>query len=317
MARMRSSTGTRLRSRKTHAETGRLVSYSNCDAAIGVTVPVDDGNPGSGLRARAALDDVRSRVLRSATDHVESIGLSLGITPAVIDKITVEAGISAKQFSKAWASPEAFLTDLFCELANQAQIDRADTQTLLTTWQYLSMRADDLRSAEGRRRVLIDVIRTAAEYNFDVVTASTKWRTYAALSTTILSWPEGEARTRVLDALRASELSFVETMESFYRNVLPTLGFRLKAAFNNDYQPFVVAAASVIEGLGIVRATVPALVEAHFDLPVEAGSETWSVAALAFMGVIDAFFEPDPAFVADEAISRLSTGVDLSPQAHY
>jgi hypothetical protein len=177
------------------------------------------------------------------------------------------------------------------------------------------MRVDELRSGEGRRRVLIDIIRTAAQYNFDVVTASNKWRTYAALSTTIMSWPEGEERTRVLDALRASELAFVETMESFYRNVLPTIGYRLKSEFHNDYQAFVVAAASVIEGLGIVRATVPALVEAHFDIPAQGETETWSVASLAFIGVLDAFFELDPEFVPEEAIARVSGGVDVTPQS--
>lgn len=269
----------------------------------------------SSPRIQPGLDDVRTRVLSSATQHVESVGLSLGINAALIEKLSAEAGVSTRQFSRIWSSPEEFLTDLFCELANQAQIDRADTETLLTTWQYLSMRVDDLRSIEGRRRVLIDIIRTAAEYNFDVVTASSKWRTYAALSTTIMSWPEGEARTRVLDALRASELSFVETMESFYRNVLPTIGYRLKPVFHNDYQAFVVAAASVIEGLGIVRATVPALVEAHFELPAENTTETWSVASLAFMGVLDAFFELDPAFIPDEAIARLNGGVDVTPQS--
>jgi len=252
-------------------------------------------------------------MLSSATRHVETVGLSLGIDAVLVERLLADAGVTAKQFAKVWPTTDAFLTDLFCELANQAQVDRADTQTLLTTWQYLSMRADDLRSPEGRRSVLIDVIRTAAEYNFDVVTASSKWRTYAALSTTIMSWPEGEARARVIEALRASELAFVETMESFYRNVLPTLGFRLKPVFNNDYQPFVVASASVIEGLGIVRATVPSLVEAHFDFPGEHGAEAWSVAALAFMSVIDAFFEADPSFVAEEAISRLSVGVDVTP----
>jgi hypothetical protein len=258
---------------------------------------------------------VRTRVLHSATLHVESVGLSLGIDPALIERLSADAGVSAKQFAKTWPSTGAFLTDLFCELANQAQIDRADTETLLTTWQYLSVRVDDLRSVEGRRSVLIDIIRTAAEYNFDVVTASAKWRTYAALSTTIMSWPEGEERTRVLDALRASELAFVETMESFYRNVLPTIGYRLKSEFHNDYQAFVVAAASVIEGLGIVRATVPALVEAHFDIPAQGETETWSVASLAFIGVLDAFFELDPEFVPEEAIARVSGGVDVTPQS--
>ncbi|MFT4231170.1 MAG: hypothetical protein QM606_00120 [Leucobacter sp.] len=272
---------------------------------------------GGGPRVQSALDDVRYKVLRSAVRHVESVGLSIGVDSAFVERISADAGVSAKQFSGAWPSTKAFLTELFCELANQAQIDRADTETLLTTWQYLGMRVDDLRSEAGRRSILIDVIRTAAEYNFEAVTGSSKWRTYAALSTTITAWPEDESRTRVLDALRASELSFIETMESFYRNILPTVGYRLKPEFKNDYQPFVVAAAAVIEGLGIVRSTVPSIVEAHFELPARDGvdTETWSVASLAFMGVVDAFIELDPAFVPDEAIRRLSSGVDVTPQS--
>lgn len=278
-------------------------------------MPEDSWNRASGVRDQTGIDAVRNRVLHSAILHVESSGLTLGIDPVALERLCSDAGVSMKQFGKTWVSTDAFLGDLFCELANQAQIDRADTETLLTTWQYLSMRADDLRSVEGRRSVLIDIIRTAAEYNFDVVTASAKWRTYAALSTTILSWPESAGRTRVLDALRASELAFVETMESFYRNVLPTIGYRLKPVFHNDYQAFVVAAASVIEGLGIVRATVPALVEAHFDIPAEPEPETWSVASLAFIGVLDAFFELDPDFVPEHAIARVSGGVDVTPQS--
>ncbi|SDQ36063.1 hypothetical protein SAMN04488565_2431 [Leucobacter chromiiresistens] len=294
------------------------------DVEIGGKVQGDGWNRGNSVRSRPALDDARMKVLLTAVQHVETVGISLGVSQDLIDRICLEAGVSAKQFGQVWPSANAFMADLFCELANQAQIDRADTETLLTTWQYLSMRTEDLRTPAGRRSVLIDIIRTAAEYNFEVVTASSKWRTYAALSTTIMAWPDEADRSRMLDALQASELSFVETMESFYRNVLPTVGYRLKPMFHNDYQPFVVAAASVIEGLGIVRATVPALVGAHFSAPgavlegegrEAAPDETWSVSALAFMGVVDAFIEPDPEFVAAEAISRLSSGVDVTPQS--
>ena len=278
-------------------------------------VPGDNRSLGNSLRVPSGLEGTREKLLRSATHYVDTIGLSLRMNDALIQHLSAEAGVTAKEFSKVWSSTEEFLADLFTELANQARIDRADTQTLLTTWQYLSMRSADLRSAAGRRCLLIDIIRTGAEYNFHVVTASNKWRTYAALSTTILSWPESEARTRVLDALRASQLAFVETMESFYRNVLPTLGYRLKPMFNNDYQPFVVAGASVIEGLGIVRSTVPSLVGAHFrDSDTAEDAEPWSVASLAFMGVLDAFFEPDPEFEPEEAIARVNGGVDVSPQ---
>lgn len=261
------------------------------------------------------LDDVRTRVLNHAVQYVDSVGLSLGDSASIMQQLVADLGISNRQVSQLWPTTDDFFADLFDELANQARIDRADSDTLLNTWQYLSMRTGDLSSLEGRRSVLVDIIRTAAEYNFDVVTGSNKWRTYAALSTTIMSWPDAESRTRVLDALRASELAFIETMESFYRNVLPTIGYRLKPQFNHDFQPFVVAAASVIEGLGIVRSTVPAIVEAHFDLPVDDATEAWSVASLAFMGVIDAFIEPDPEFDLTKAVSRLSTGIDVTPQS--
>lgn len=267
------------------------------------------------MRNQKDRDDVRTSVISHAIQYVEAVGLSLRDNASVMEQLAADVGITSRQFTQIWPTSEDFLTDLFTELANQARIDRADSNTLLNTWQFLSMRVDDLNSLEGRRSVLIDIIRTAAEYNFDVVTGSNKWRTYAALSTTIMSWPEVDSRTRLLDALRASELAFIETMESFYRNVLPTIGYRLKPEFNNDFQPFVVAAASVIEGLGIVRSTVPAIVETHFDLPVDGGTEPWSVASLAFMGVVDAFIEPDPEFNLHEAVSRLSTGVDVTPQS--
>ncbi|MEO6826170.1 MAG: hypothetical protein ABI255_11390 [Microbacteriaceae bacterium] len=267
-------------------------------------------------RARSAVEESREKMLQQATYHIESVGASMGMPDDVLRGVIDNAGVTKAEFFQIWPTTEAFLAELFCELANQAQVDRADTGTLLSTWRYLSMRIDDLRSAEGRRRVLEDVIRTAADYNFEAVTSSNKWRTYAALSATIMSWSDEDARERILEALRASEFAFVDTMETFYRNVLPTIGYRLKPAFGDDYQPFVVAAASVIEGLGIVRSTVPSLVEAHFDLGGDSagGGGSWSAASLAFIGVVDAFIEPDPEFTPEVAIARLSTGMDVTAQ---
>lgn len=269
----------------------------------------------NGQRSQSADDETRVHFLESAINHVEHEGLSLGLGDHALQSIADRAEVPLERFQQLWVSPDEFLSDLCFELARQAEIDRADTQTLITTWQYISTRADELHTMFGRRNVLIDVIRTAAEYNFNVVTASPKWRTYAALSVSILSWPDGERRNRVLGALRSSELAFVETMENFYHNVLPTLGYRLRPAFGGDLQPFVVASAAVVEGLGIVRPTVPHLVETHFELPSEHGAESWSVAALAFMSVIDAFFEPDPGFNAHTAIERLSGGMDVTPNS--
>lgn len=253
--------------------------------------------------------------MASVLQHIDETGLTLGVDEAVLDGLLEGTGVKRADFDRAWGTRQEFLDEVFLAMAEKAREDRADTQTLLTTWQYLSSRADDLLSPEGRRQVLVDVIRTAAEYNFGAVTATGAWRTYAGLSATILSFAATESRQRTVDALRASEMSFVETMEMFYRNVLPTVGYRLKPHFGGDWQPFVVAAASVIEGLGLIRASVPALVERPLDIPTGTRVEPWSLASLAFMGIVDAFIEPDPDYEPHEAISRLSGGVDVTPSS--
>lgn len=266
------------------------------------------------MRAQADQTPIRDRVMNSALKYVDTVGLSLGITAEFVQHLSADAGVSARQFAQVWPSTDHFLADLCCEVADQARIDRADTQTLVTTWQYLSTRSGELHTPEGRRRVLRDVIRTAAEYNFEVVTASNKWRTYAAISTTIMSWPDGTSRNRITESLRASQMSFIETMESFYRNVLPTIGYRLQPVLDNDYQAFVVATAAVIEGLGVVRSTVPALVESHFTQEQDGTDDDWSLAALSFLGMVDTFIEPDPQFVPSIAIGRLNGGYDVTPE---
>ena len=275
---------------------------------------------GKGFWASGAVDPdrqsaTRQAILAAAMSHIETTGLTVGIDDAVLDALLLEAGATRSELDDIWPTYHQMLDDVFLTVAEKARDDRADTETLLSTWQYLSSRTDDLLSPNGRRQVLVDVIRTAAEYNFGAVTATGAWRTYAGLSATILSFPEAESRQRTLDALRASEMSFVETMEMFYRNVLPTVGYRLKPHFGGDWQPFVVAAASVIEGLGLIRASVPSLVERPLEIPFNDVVEPWSLASLAFMGGVDAFVEPDPDYEPHEAIARLSGGVDVTPSS--
>jgi AcrR family transcriptional regulator len=257
----------------------------------------------------------RQQILSAALAHIDETGLTLGIDDVVIESLLAEAGVKESELDKVWPTRQELLDDVFFAMAEKAREDRTDTQTLLSTWQYLSSRADDLLSAGGRRQVLVDVIRTSAEYNFGAVTATGAWRSYAGLSATILSFPDSPGRQRTLDALGASEMSFVETMEMFYRNVLPTVGYRLKPHFGGDWQPFVVAAASVIEGLGLIRASVPSLVERPLEIAGDGPVEAWSLASLAFMGIVDAFIEPDPDYEPYEAIARLSGGVDVTPSS--
>jgi AcrR family transcriptional regulator len=279
----------------------------------GEAMPAGEAQGFSLTRANGPHSEERARILSIATRHVGASGLDVGFEQSALEEIVREAQVSTRVATKIWPQHDDFLYDLFTEIAQQTRRDLTDTETLVATWDFLSSRRNDLRTPEGRRSIMLDVVRTAAEQNLEEVTMSTAWRSYASLALTIRSRPESRGRTAVLEALRNSELAFIDTMEMFYRNIMATVGYRLKEEFQNDYHPFVIATAAVVEGLGISRTTVPEVVDSHLSRGGEGERNSWSLVSLAFVGVIEAFIEFDPDYEPEEAISRLSGGVDVTP----
>jgi AcrR family transcriptional regulator len=276
-------------------------------------MPAGDAQAFSLARASGPHSEERTRILSIATRRVGASGLDVGFEQSTLDEIVREAQVASRVATRIWPSHDDFVYDLFTEIAQQTRRDLTDTETLVATWGFLSSRLNDLRTPEGRRSIMLDVVRTAAEQNLEEVTTSAAWRSYASLALTILSRPESPGRSAVLEALRNSELAFIDTMEMFYRNIMATVGYRLKEEFHNDYHPFVVATAAVVEGLGISRTTVPGIVDSHFSRAGESEGNSWSLVSLAFVSVIEAFVEFDPDYEPEEAISRLSGGVDVTP----
>jgi AcrR family transcriptional regulator len=267
----------------------------------------------SASRVRVPKDEVRAKLLDTALALVQTNGLTVGFEHLLMDDLIKEAGVPRSSVYRIWESKEAFFEELLSEVANQVQPGRADEESLIATWEYLGFRADELRTPEGRRRILVDVTGLAAEQNFESVTSSVQWRTYVALSSTALSYPDPRVRDRIVEALRNSELAFLDTMEVFYRNIVPAVGYRLRPDLKDDYRPFVVAAAAIIEGLGIARTTIPDLVEAHYTIDNEGREAEVSLAAISYHAIINAFLVPDPDYDAEAAIARLSGGIDEMP----
>ena len=264
-------------------------------------------------RARVPKDEVRTKLLDTALSLVQANGLTVGFEHLLMDDLIKEAGVPRSSVYRIWESKEAFFEELLSEVANQVSPGRADEESLVATWEYLGFRADELRTPEGRRRILVDVTGLAAEQNFESVTSSVQWRTYVALSSTALSYPDSRVRERIIEALRNSELAFLDQMEVFYRNIVPAVGYRLRPDLNDDYRPLVVAAAAIIEGLGIARTTIPDLVEGRYNVDNEGRPAQISLAAISYHAIIMAFIVPDPNYDAEAAIARLSSGIDEMP----
>lgn len=265
------------------------------------------------LPDRSSDPDV-SRLLDIGIAQVNSNGLIFAFDRISMDTMLADARVSREKMDTLWGSERGLLEHILVELAGQEHSDRNDEGTLLSSWQFLSGRLDELRTPEGRRKILLDLAQNALEYNFESVTTSSKWQTYAALSVTLPTWPAGVGRDRIVAALRSNELAFIETMETFYRNVFSTFGFRLMPHFHDNYAPFILAVSALVEGLGIVRTSVPDLVNSRLEIPMSHESEAWALYSYAFVGIFDKFFEPDPEFDAEEAIERLGFGMDVTPQ---
>ena len=250
-------------------------------------------------RTRVPKDEVRTKLLDTALDLVQANGLTVGFEHMLMDDLIKEAGVPRSSVYRIWESKEAFFEELLSEVANQVSPGRADEESLVATWEYLGFRADELRTPEGRRRILVDVTGLAAEQNFESVTSSVQWRTYVALSSTALSYPDPRVRERIIEALRNSELAFLDQMEVFYRNIVPAVGYRLRPDLHDDWRPLVVAAAAIIE--------------ARYEVDNEGRPAEVSLAAISYHAIINAFLVPDPAYDAEAAIARLSSGIDEIP----
>ncbi len=108
---------------------------------------------------------------------------------------------------------------------------------------------------------------------------------------------------------------FIDEMAEFYGHVMARLGLRFKHA---AYTPrhLAVAGAGLVSGIALRRVLAQAgthppeadapplldwslydLVEGRLPGPgVGQDVHDWSVAGLAFLGIVDAFTEPDPDF---------------------
>ena len=138
-----------------------------------------------------------------------------------------------------------------------------------------------------------------------------------ALVATLGSTRTGESRKRIAAALEDSQRRSREAMVSVLSQLVEVIGLRLRdPAYTLDHVALasgllvqslalrnvqVQAAIGAPEGPGMASAADTALVDNVLNAPVpgpglDGGPADWSLAALSYLGVIDAFTELDPDF---------------------
>jgi AcrR family transcriptional regulator len=265
-------------------------------------------------RRRIPAAEVRGKMLAAARELVYATGVTVSLEDLSLEDVIRRAGVPRSSVYRIWPYKGDFIDDLLCHMAaSLAGAAAFDPQTPDLVRKVITDHLDLLATAEGRRALMLETIRQGLAQNFSALVDSREWHIYIALVATAGPARDDQARDRIKQALGASEEAFLGRAGEFYRQMGQVFGLRLRyPAFGYDH--LASAAASLVEGLALRHILARALVGApdsgqpprsalslgdiiSTSRPgpgIDGTPADWSLAATAFLGILDALTEPDP-----------------------
>ena len=270
---------------------------------------------------RVPAEEVRQRMLDAGRELALEAGAALTIEHLRLEEVIQRARVPRSSVYRMWSYREEYIDDLLCYLAGMGSWFNSqpvlDTGSFDDVPQILAENARLLGSAEGRRALLCEVTRVTVTRNYATLTESMPWRLHMALVATLGSTRSGEARKRIAAALEDSQRRSREWLVAVLGQLVGVLGLRLRdPAHTLDHVALaggllvqsialrnvqVQAAADAPEGPGMASAVDTAIVNGLLNDPIPGPGlhgepAEWSLAAFAYLGVVDAFMELDPDF---------------------
>ncbi|WP_129339166.1 TetR/AcrR family transcriptional regulator [Cellulomonas endophytica] len=263
----------------------------------------EPGTDGSGTLRRRVLDAALRLVERAG-------GLAVRAEALPFDAVLREAGVSRTSAYREWPGRDAFHADVLHELAGPAWQGSGgfDQGTVRLLRGAVAARLPELRTAEGRARVVREVVRLGARHSYEHLRDSVQWRTSVALTATVLGLPDPVQRDRVRAALDASEQASLELMTRVYADLFLVLGLRLRPGVPSA-ATVALAGAALVEGFAWRGVLAPEGDDAMLVVPGPDGPEEWHPVALAFLGLVEGLVEPDPDHDAETALRLYLTSL--------
>jgi len=264
---------------------------------------------------RVPAEEVRRRMLEAGRDLAIVSGAALTIEHLRVEEVIQRARVPRSSAYRIWAYREEYIDDLLCYLAGVGNWfnDRPvfDPETFTVLKQVVEDNRELISQPGGRRAVLCEVVRLTVAQNYSALTDSSLWRLHMALSATLGSTRSGDARQKIAAALEEAQRVSRESLVAVFGFLAGELGLRMRdpAATSEHMQ---LAGGLLVQSVALrnvqVRAAagaddcgeaakVDALLNAPLPGPGLNGQPAeWTLAAFAYMGVVDAFVELDPDF---------------------
>ncbi len=262
---------------------------------------------------RVAADEVRKRMLDAGRELALESGAALTIEHMRLEEVIQRARVPRSSVYRMWPYKDDYIDDLLCYLAGPGSwfSDRPahDPETADLVKRVLAGNEHLLATPEGRRALLREVVRVSVALNYELLSESVHWRLHTALIATLGSTRSGEARRKIAAALEEAQSVSRDAMVELFGFLASALGFRLRDP-GRTAEHMQLAGGLLVQGMALrnvqVRTAmgdteevvhVDALLNAPLPGPGLNGEPAeWTLAAFAYLGVLEAFVELDPDF---------------------
>jgi AcrR family transcriptional regulator len=242
--------------------------------------------------------ELRQRVLDEGAALLADAGVTVSLYHLNMEELIRRVGVPRSSAFAAFGGKEELIIELMVQLLRprpgasigfSPSTARVAQQAIARHASRLT-RADGTPDPDGAYAVLRETVRMTLPQNVDDTASSPEWQTFMALSASVPSLPPGR-REKVTEALRVAETQFVEAMTAFYRDAFPMLGRRLRAGV--EWRHLVTAGATIVEGIvSRRRMGAPVADDVILAPGIDGEPVEWTLAALAYLAVIDGFTEP-------------------------
>lgn len=245
---------------------------------------------------RRSEGETERRMLDAAMAMIDATGLTVSLDHLSFEDIIRDADVSRSAAYRRWPHKDLFFSDLVKELAEAAIPSPSDNAAIeALVHDTVREHPDWLRTPDRRRALLVELIRRAAELDFDTLYGSPQWRTYLALHATFMSLADGALRDEVQQILARSQDGFISRVATAWEVLARLFGFTPRPDTGASFETLATLASALVRGLVIMSLSAPQLAESrHSTMPFGAGTkEEWSLSALGLAGLAASFFEAD------------------------
>jgi hypothetical protein len=256
-------------------------------------------------------------MLRAGCDVLLESGLDVSLEMLSLEELIQVARVPRSAVYRKWPYREAFIGDLLSHAAGPGGALGGDNAFDQETIDVVHRTIDDNRhllgSAGGRRALLCEVVRRGAGRNFQALQGP-RMRMHTALMAAVGSSKSLQARDNIAAAIEETAVRSRDSVTEMLRYVMTALGLRLRDS-TSTVEQLQAAGASLIQGLAMRHNVAEAAADqwrstheadVHSpnqitDIPIlrpglDGQPTEWTLAALAYLGVVDGFLELDPDF---------------------